>query len=319
MKLINKLLSSLLLLISPTLQYASTQTIDAKFKQTLLAHVQQTIKDLTPSEINEIINTVAKNIDTHIETYETNNQKLRSKAETFLAAHKDEVSEQRLAQLQKYSNKPREQLLLEELNPKLKLLSANDYYHDKQTHEIEFTMSKDKLFYPKDKLSTLVTKWDYLAVGDILINFDNGSSGKNFGHAALLWAKSTSVRNARTIEAPGPGDHVRIMNYERWHKDTQSRITYNYVPTIYKTNIPAKAALSATQYVDRPYGIWPVLGTGPTIYCTELVFLAYLGRNVSLGNGMKFGDFGILFPRSLYCEPKLMYYYRQNVGPGMCK
>jgi len=281
----------------------------------------------------------------YIETYETNADKLRTKDEVYLEQHRNEVSPQTFSLLQSQGSKPEDdckldegqtklvegvsstcdeltsaqtKLLLEELNPKLKMLSNDDYYYNEETKEIEFTMSKDKMFSTEAEMSTFGTKWDYLAVGDVLINFDNGFSGKHFGHAGLMWSKGKSIRDSKTIEAPGVGDHVRIMEYDRWHNDRDSRITYNYVPSVYKTNIPALAAINSTRYRGTWYGLAHPLGMGPTMYCTELVFLAYLGQGISLGNGMKFGSPGILFPGSMYCDPKLMYYYRQKVGNGMC-
>jgi len=254
----------------------------------------------------------------YIETYETNADTLRTKEEVYLEQHRDEVSPQSFSMLQTESGKSADQLILEELNPKLKLLDNDDYYYNEETKEIEFTVSKDKIFNTQEDSMVQGYAWDVLSVGDILINFENGTLGKHFGHAALMWVKKNRPENSKTIEAPGYGDYVRLMPYDKWHYDGRSRMTYNYLPSVYKTNIPALAAMTATKYVGTWYGLAHPLGMGPTMYCTELVFLAYLGQGISLGNGMKFGSPGVLLPGSMYCDPKLMYYYRQHVGGGMC-
>jgi len=319
MKKMSQLVFTLLMIVVPTVQLVATETSSEKFKQKLLEEIREEIKEMEPSEIRRIINEVEASINEYIETYETNANKLRTKDEVYLEQHRDEVSPQSFSMLQTESGKSEAQLMLEELNPKLKMLSDDDYYYNEETKEIDFTMSKDKMFSTEAQMTTFGTKWDYLAVGDVLINFDNGFSGKHFGHAALMWSKSNTTRKSKTLEAPGIGDRVRIMEYDRWHYNTKDRITYNYVPAVYKTNIPALAALNATRYNGTWYGLGHPLGMGLTMYCTELVFLAYLGQGISLGNGMKFGSPGILFPGSMYCDPKLMYYYRQKVGGGMCQ
>jgi len=318
MKKITRIILILLLAVTPTLQVAGRETEDERFKRTLLEQIREEINTLSPQEIRKIIDEVEKSIVDYLDTYIKNADKLRTKDEVYLEQHRHEVAPRTFSTLQIGSNKSEEQILLEELNPKLKMLSDEDYYYNEETKEIEFTMNKDELFNKGAQLSTFATKWDYLAEGDILINFDNGTSGKHFGHAALMFFKGKRIRDAKTIEAPGPGDVVRVMAYDRWHNEKDDRITYNYVPSVYKTNTPVYAAINATHYAGRWYGISPFLGKGLTMYCTELVFMAYLGQRISLGNGMRYGDFGILFPRDMYCDPKLMYYYRQNVGGGMC-
>jgi len=223
--------------------------------------------------------------------------------------------------LQKQSHKPGAQILLEELNPRLKELPEGSYHYDEEAREIVFDMNKDALFDTQTGVSSFATKWSRLKKGDVLINFDNGSSAGLFkwGHAAIMYSKGATEARSQTIEAPGGGDVVSLRNYNAvWHSNTKDRIAYNFVPKVKQTVKPSLAAENARKYEGRPYGILHPLGESNAIYCTELVYLAYKSQGVDLGNGVKKGDWWILMPKRMYCDADLMYYYRQRVGGGMC-
>jgi hypothetical protein len=319
MKRMNKVIFIVLMMMTPTLQVAAYQSESEQFKQQLLKEIQQEIKDLPPVEIRKIINDVEKSINEDIVRYEvTPKDELLTKDELYVRQHRNEVSSQRLVTLQKQSHKPKEQILLEELNPKLKMMSDDSYHYNNVTKEIEFNEHAVASF---GKQKQPVYAWDYLAKGDILINFDNGSSSGLFkwGHAGMLYSKGRDTKSSWTIEALGGNEPVKLKNYDTsWHQNKENRITYNYVPAIYDTPKPSRAANEAKKYEGRPYGIWHPLAQSNEIYCTELVYIAYKSQGIDLGNGIKKGSRQILLPQKMYCDSDLMYYYRQKVGGGMC-
>jgi uncharacterized protein YycO len=344
-----KLICVLLVTICPTLQVAANESEAEQFKQQLLTELMAEIKELEPAEIRKIINEVEctldeghselaelmsnasyeciseqteQNLKADIEHYEnTPQEQLLTKTEAYLQMHRGEVAPRTLSMLQSQSGKSEEQLILEELNPRLKMLSDEDYYYDEETGEIEFTLSKDRMFYIQEDTMTQGLPWEYLAKGDVFINLDNGSSSGLFkwGHAGMLYSKGRDAKNSWSIEAPGGDERVKLVNFNTvWHSNNKDRITYNYVPAAYKTWRPSFAANEAKKYEGRPYGFNHALGTSWEIYCTELVYLAYLSQGIDLGNGVKKGDPWILMPKRMYCDADLMYYYRQNMGGGMC-
>jgi len=198
-------------------------------------------------------------------------------------------------------------------------MSPNDYYYNEETKEIKFTMNKEKMFAPKATNFAQTYAWDYLDRGDVLINISNGKSSSFLGHAGLMFKKGRRADQSFTIEALGYGKRSQITNYSSWHYNDRDKLTYNYVPSVFGTVKPANAALYAEDYLlDRPYGLVHALGTARSLYCTELIFLAYLSQGVNLGNGMNMGSWGILMPKDMYCDTDLMYYYRQNLDGGVC-
>jgi len=324
MKRMNKVIFVVLMMITPTLQLAAKESESEVFKQQLLEEIQQEIQDLSPAEIRKIIHEVEKQLTEYVEHYEhTPEEHLLTKSELTLKERAHEVHPEKLARLQKYSDKSTEQLILEELNPKLKLYSDDEYRYNEETKEFEFMISKDELF-KKERDSMLQVDnaaLPYLEKGDVLINLDNGSSSGLFkwGHAGLMYYKDKNPNLSKTIEAPGQGQVVQFVNYKTaWHDNKDNRIAYNYAPRIYKTNKPEKAAENARQYLGKPYGLLPVLGDTRSIYCTELVFLAYRSQGVKLGNGMDIGSWGILLPKNMYCDPKLEPYYLQKFNGRVC-
>jgi hypothetical protein len=309
-------------MITPTLQLAANESEAEQFKQQLLTELMAEIKELEPAEIWKIINEVERNLQADIDHYEnTPSDQLLTKDELYLQQHAHEVAPQTFSLLQKQSDKPEAQILLEELNPRLKELPEGSYHYDEEAREIVFDMDKDELFNTQGEVSTFAKQWGRLAKGDVLINFDNGSSSGVFkwGHAAMLYQKAPTPERSSTIEAPGGGDVVRLRNYDEvWHSNNDSRMAYNFVPRVKLTVKPDLAAENARKYEGRQYGIFHPLGTSNEIYCTELVYLAYKSQGVDLGNGVKQGDWWILMPKRMYCDADLQYYYRQKVGGGMC-
>jgi len=324
MKRMNKVIFIVLMMMTPTLQLAAHESESEAFKQQLLKEIQQEIKDLPPVEIRKIINEVEKQLTEYINHYEnTPREQLLTKTEITLKEQRHEVRPEKLGRLKKYSDKSTDQLILEELNPKLKLYSDDEYRYNEETKEFEFMITKDELF-KKESDSMLQASADafrLLEKGDVLINLDNGSSSGLFkwGHAALMHQRRFQPIQSYTIEAPGQGKVVQFVNYqEAWHKNTWDRIAYNYVPRVYNTNKPAKAAENARQYLGKPYTLYPILGDTRSIYCTELVFLAYKSQGVNLGNGMDTGSWGILFPKDMYCDDDLHPYYLQKFDGRVC-
>jgi len=321
MKTLSKFIVVILTMITPTLQLAAIESEGEQFKQQLLNELREEIKDMSPAEIRKIINEVERNLQSDIDHYEnTPPEQLMTKDELYLQQHAHEVAPKTFSMLQKQSDKPEEQILLEELNPRLKMLPKGSYHYDEAKKEIVFDMDKDQLFAPQ-QASMVVWAWDYLAKGDVLINLDNGSSSGLFkwGHAGMMYFKARTADRSTTIEAPGDPYKVMLVDYNSvWHSNKTDRIAYNYVEDVYKTNKPKLAAENAKKYEGRPYGIWHPLGESNKIYCTELVYLAYKSQGVDLGNGVKKGDWWILMPKRMYCDADLMYYYRQNMGGGIC-
>jgi len=324
MRRLHKFILVLLIISTPTLQLAATESANEQFKQELLAEIQEEIKDLHPAEIREIIDTVDKQLSAYISHYEDKPEdELRTKGELYLEAHKDDITLAPFARNNQQVDKSREQLILEAAHPKLKNLSKDEYRFNEETKEFELLISKDELF-DKGEDSMLQghnAALPFLEKGDVLINLDNGSSAGLFkwGHAAIMYHKNPNPKYSRTIEAPGPKQVVQLKNYQDvWHANTWSRIAYNYVPHIYGTKRPAQAAEKAYSYRGTPYGLGLVLGDTKTLYCTELVFLAYLSQGVNLGNGMKKGTWGILMPKQMYCDPKLKPYYLQRFNGRVC-
>jgi len=312
-----KLICVLLVSISPTLQLAASETEPEQFKQQLLTELMAEIKELEPAEIRRIINEVEQNLKADIEHYEnTPQEQLLTKDELYLQQHRNEVAPKTFSMLQRQSGKSEEQLMLEELNPRLKMMPDDVYHYNKETKEIEFNENRLSTFAAANKP---FYAWDYLDRGDVLINISNGKSSSFLGHAGLVYSKGNKPEQSFTIEALGYGHKSQFVIYRSWHDNTWDQMAYNYVPAVYQTIKPANAALYAENYLlNRPYGLWHSLGTANELYCTELVFLAYLSQDVNLGNGMNVGSWGILMPHSMYCDKDLMYYYRQNIGGGMC-
>jgi hypothetical protein len=318
MRAFSKFICVIVLTISPTLQLAANESEAEQFKQQLLTELMGEIKELEPAEIRRIINEVEQNIDEYIDKYEKHPEKLRTKDEVYLEQHAHEVAPKTFSMLQRQSGKSEEQLILEELNPRLKMMPDDAYQYNEETKEIEFNENRLSTFAAANKP---FYAWDYLAKGDVLINFDNGSSSGLFkwGHAGIVYSKGHTAATSWTIEAPGGDKSVMVVNYnDVWHSNKNNRIAYNYVPSVYKTNKPSLAANEAKKYEGRPYGIWHPLGQSYEIYCTELVYLAYKSQGVDLGNGVKKGDWWILMPKRMYCDADLSYYYRQHIGGGMC-
>jgi len=303
-------------MISPTLQVAANESEAEQFKQQLLTELMAEIKELEPAEIRRIINEVEENLNEYIDKYEKHPEQLRTKDEVYLEQHRHEVVSKTFSMLERQSDKTEEQLLLEELNPKLKMMPGDAYHYNEETKEIEFNEQRVSTF---GKVRKPFYAWDYLDRGDVLINISNGKSSSFLGHAGLVYSKGNKPEQSFTIEALGYGHKSQFVNYRSWHENDEDQLAYNYVPAVYQTIKPANAALYAEDYLlNRPYGLWHSLGTANELYCTELVFLAYLSQGVNLGNGMNVGSWGILMPHSMYCDKDLMYYYRQNIGGGMC-
>jgi len=350
MKKVSQIIFVILLGLTSTLQLAARETGQERFKQKLLEQIKREMTNISDTEIQSIIEAVDKQLTDYIERYEqTPKDQLLTKEELYLEQHKDEVALQKFSMMQADSGKSsnckrnagqpklvegrcstcdeltgaQTQVILEELNPRLKMMGEDAYRYNENTRELEFTMNKDAMFNKKSDDLTQVSNEGlaFLKKGDVLINLDNGSSSGLFkwGHAALMYRKATTPDLSRTIEAPGPGKKVQLVNYQKaWHANKRNRIAYNYVPRVYGTNKPARAADNALRYMAKAYGLYPVLGDTRTIYCTELVFLAYMSQGVNLGNGMKMGSWGILLPRSMYCDDDLAPYYRQNFVGGVC-
>lgn len=302
------------------LQMLALETKSEQFRNELLQEIKEEITDLSDDEIRQIIKDVENSLDEYIKHYEeTPAEELLTKDEKII--NETMATTRSLNYFENMANeesKSIEQIILEEKNPKLTYYSEDDYTYNEESGEIDFNISKDDMF-SNESDPRARSAWSSLEKGDVLINFDNGSSGLKWGHAALMYSKASTTNASRTIEAPGDGKVVQYMNYKTvWHDNTWNRMTYNYVPGVYGTGKPAAAANYATRYLGKGYSLYAILGNESSIYCTELVFLAYLSQGVNLGNGMNKGSAGILFPKSMYCDNDLMYYFRQNVGGGMC-
>lgn len=319
MKRLLKIIFGGLLVFTQTVSIQASE--NEQFKSELLEQIKNDLPDMDSKEIQEIINTVENQIQDYIEHYEeTPQNELLTKEELLLSTKKKSRNTNNFEEIAKAENKPVEQAMLENLNPKLNLLPDNSYYYNEETKELEFDITKEEIFAASSN-PLARSAWSLLEKGDVLINFDNGSSGLRWGHVAFMQSKGPDPFNSYTYEAPGSGQVVGYRNYETvWHNNTWDRMTYNYVPRIYGSGKAAAAANNALQYHGKKYSLTDSMALGNTssIYCTELVFLAYLSQGVNLGNGMNSGSIGILFPRSMYCDADLMYYFRQNVGGGMC-
>jgi len=343
MKAFSKFICVIVLMTVPTLQVAANESEAEQFKQQFLTELMAEIKELEPAEIRRIINEVEENLNEYIDKYEKHPEKLRTKDEVYLEQHVHEVAPKTFSMLQRQSGKSEEQLILEELNPRLKMMPDDAYQYNKETKEIEFNEKGVSTFGAANKP---FYAWDYLDRGDVLINISNGKSSSFLGHAGIMFKKKSRADQSFTIEALGYGKNSQVTNYSTWHYNDRDQLAYNCVPALYGTIKPANAALYAENYLlNRPYGLWHSLGTANALYYTELVFLAYLSQGVNLGNGMNVGSWGILMPKRMFsetssrlnelaelmsrplneyvsseddCDKDLMYYYRQNIGGGMC-
>jgi len=165
------------------LQLAALEKENERFKQELLEELREEIKHLPPDEISQIIAEFDKSITDYIERYEeTPKDQLLTKDELYLQQHRDEVSPEKIAKLQEETGKSEEQLLLEELNPKLAMFSDDDYYYNEEAKEIEFTVTKDDMFNVQSESVVAASAWSLLAIGHIPIDFDKWTVGK------ILWA-----------------------------------------------------------------------------------------------------------------------------------
>jgi len=198
------------------------------------------------------------------------------------------------------------------------MLSKADYHYNEEKKEIEFDVSKDKVFDTGQNSMLQASAWQLLDRGDVLINISNSKSSSFLGHAAIMKDKRSYPAGSFTVEALGYGTRSQVVNYSTWHNNTWDKMAYNYVSSVYGTNKPWHAANHAERnLIGRPYDVTHALGRSNALYCTELVFLADKTQGVNLGNGMDIGNWGILMPRAMYCDADLMYYYRQNIGGSM--
>jgi Na+-transporting NADH:ubiquinone oxidoreductase subunit NqrC len=118
---------------------------DEVAKAIYLEDLRRGLQDFSPLEIKEHLAELEASITEYIEHYENRSQEqLLTKDELYVQQHRDEVklSPEELAALKRQTGKSEEQLLLEELNPRLKEYSAGDYYYDEAAKEFVFTLDK---------------------------------------------------------------------------------------------------------------------------------------------------------------------------------
>lgn len=211
-------------------------------------------------------------------------------------------------------NEPLEKVVAEVNNPKLqKLLIQNQgaYEFDEENKQIDFNISKDALFSNNPNQRGA---YDSMDPGDILINHSNGSSGVVWGHAGIVYSKY-GLHDTWVKEAPGAGYNVQHVGYyNKWHADNSSKMSYNYVPRVYGTDVPNKAKNLAHAYQGTSYSIAGKLGDMSSVYCSELVWFAYYvyGVNVGGNDSPQRWDWNIVYPSEIYYDDDVMFYFRQN-------
>jgi len=184
MRTMSKLIFILFLVLTPTLQMAALEKENERFKQELLEQLREEIKHLPPDEISKIVSEFDKNITDYIEYYEeTPKDQLLTKDELYLQQHRDEVSPEKIAKLQDETGKSEDQLLLEELNPKLAMFSDDDYHYNAEAKEIEFTVTKDDMFNIQSESVVAASAWSLLVIGHVPIDFDKWTVKE------ILWAR----------------------------------------------------------------------------------------------------------------------------------
>ncbi|MGL5550029.1 MAG: hypothetical protein ACRDD4_10055 [Culicoidibacterales bacterium] len=225
------------------------------------------------------------------------------------------VSNNRSAQ--SYEEKVKEALIA--VNPKLGYYNDGDFTYNPETGYIDFTISKDDMFSTTGE--TRASAWSLLARGDILINHSNGSSGLNYGHAALMDIKNTTVSASKTYEILGIGSRVAQHNYSAWHNDNGSKMSYNYLQSRYNQGnfdaIISGTMKKAKTYEGMPYNLQAFnnASTAAGIYCSQLVYLAYYHNGIeyiNLGNGKAYGGANIILPNDIYQDNDINFYYRQG-------
>jgi len=265
-----------LLLVTLRLRMAASETEQQLFKRELLASIKESITDMFDEEIRNIINEADQQMTEYIEYYEKiPKEELMPKEELYLQQHRNEVAPQTFSMLKKDSDKTEEQILLEELKPKLKMLSKAEYHYNEEKKEIEFDVSKDKEFDTGQNSMLQASAWQVLDRGNVLINISNGKSSSFLGHVAIMKDKRSYLAGSFTVEELEYRTRSQVVNYSTWHNNPWDRIAYNYGPSVYGRNKPWHAVNHAERnLIGRPYDVTHALGRSNALYSTELVFLA---------------------------------------------
>lgn len=198
------LLGIVLTVQSASLMSAKETDLD-RFRQQIIAAMEEEGSELTEEEINQIIDEVGdKFIKYYGEQSEENGITKSEKLLSEMAVPADAYSN--YSQIAEKEGKAVEQVMLEEDNPKLLLYPKESYYYDNESKDIVFNMTKDEMFRNNSSSSQNTNGLqpaallDSVGRGDILFNFDNGSSSFKWGHAALVESKGATKYESYTIK-----------------------------------------------------------------------------------------------------------------------
>lgn len=116
----------------------------------------------------------------------------------------------------------------------------------------------------------------------------------NYGHAGIVAA---APYYDQTIEALNPSDGVQAV-YGIWpyREDMKGRRIYQCGVTATSVEQDQQAAITASQWIGKPYDVKSTLTTTDTFYCSQLVYQAYrLGAGYTLPHSTPL----VIFPADL--------------------